>query len=62
MPHYDSSDDEPAPVFVFDQTSFGIRKKDPAAALAKKLANGAINLDTSTISEAGRKANMDADE
>lgn len=64
MPHYDSSDDEPAPVFVFDETSYGIKKKAPSAATASaaKRSDSKIDLDTSAIVEAGKKANMDADE
>jgi hypothetical protein len=64
MPHYDSSDDEPVPVFVFDETSFGIRRKDPAALASKKKfsKDDKIDLDTTSITEAGKKANMDVDE
>lgn len=63
MPHYDSSDDEPAPVFVFDESSFGIRRKDPATLGKKKISkDDKIDLDTSAVAEAGKKANMDADE
>lgn len=62
MPHYDSSDDEPAPVFVFDEGSFGIRRRDPATVNLKKPKAEIIDLDTSEIAEVGKKANMEADE
>ena len=62
MPHYDSSDDEPAPVFVFDEGSFGIRRRDPATVNLKKAKPGSIDLDTSEVVDASKKANMDADE
>lgn len=64
--HFDSSDDEPAPVFVFDESSFGIRRKDATTAAVankkKSLKDEKIDLDTSSIVEAGKKANMEADE
>ncbi len=63
MPPHDSSDDELAPVFVFDESSFGIWRKDPASWNRKKPSKDEkIDLDTTSIVEAGTKANMDADE
>ena len=61
--HPESSDDDTAPVFVFDEAKFGIRRRDPAAISQARLkATEKIDLDTSEIVEAGTKAKMDADE
>lgn len=64
--HGDSSDDEPVPVVVFNESSYGIRKKvDAAGAVIVKSRNikaGSIDLDTSNVVPASRKHVMDAEE
>ena len=64
--HGDSSDDEPVPVVVFNESSYGIRKKVDLAGAAiiknKNIKAGPINMDTSNVVPASRKHVMDAEE
>lgn len=61
---HDSSDDEVAPVVVFDETQYGIRRRDGAAVSgAKALRAGTkIDLDTSNVVPVSRRMEMDAEE
>lgn len=62
----DSSDDEPAPVFVFDESAYGIKKKntDSGAPVmkGKPIKAAPIDLDTSNVVSASKKLTMDAEE
>lgn len=61
---HDSSDDEAAPVVVFDESSYGIRKKDPNSLSGSKALRTAqkIDLDTSNVVPLSKAHVMDAEE
>lgn len=62
----DSSDDEAAPVIVFDESSYGIRKKKDAIGAAvvkgKPVKAVPIDLDTSNVVPVSKRHVMDAEE
>lgn len=62
----DSSDDEAAPVFVFDESSYGIRKKTDASGSVivkdRPVKGGLIDLDTSNVVPVSKRHVMDAEE
>ena len=62
----DSSDDEAAPVIVFDESSYGIRKKKDANGVVvvkgKPVKAAPIDLDTSNVVPASKRHVMDAEE
>lgn len=62
----DSSDDEAAPVIVFDESSYGIRKKKDANGAAvvkgKPVKAAPIDLDTSNVVPVSKRHVMDAEE
>lgn len=62
----DSTDDEAAPVIVFDEFSYGIRKKKDAngavVVKGKPVKAAPIDLDTSTVVPVSKRHVMDAEE
>lgn len=62
----DSSDDEIAPVVVFDESSYGIRKKTNAAGVpivkSRPVKAAPIDLDTSNVVPVSKRHVMDAEE
>jgi hypothetical protein len=62
----DSTDDEAAPVIVFDESSYGIRKKKDAngaiVVKGKPVKAAPIDLDTSTVVPVSKRHVMDAEE
>ena len=61
-----SDDEEPVPVVVFNESSYGIRKKmDPSTGLpvkGKSIKAAPIDLDTSNVVPASKRHVMDAEE
>lgn len=62
----ESSDDEVAPVVVFDESSYGIRKKTDASGAVivkdRSVKSGLIDLDTSNVVPVSKRHVMDAEE
>ena len=62
----DSSDDESAPVIVFDESSYGIKKKNSDQSIpvlkGKSVKAAPIDLDTSNVVSASKKLTMDSEE
>ena len=62
----DSSDDEAAPVVIFDESSYGIRKKTDANGApivkARPVKAAPIDLDTSDVVPISKRHVMDAEE
>lgn len=63
----ESSDDEAAPVVVFDESAYGIRKKSDTSGAAsgvkgKSVKAAPIDLDTSNVVPASKRHVMDAEE
>lgn len=62
----ESSDDEVAPVVVFDESSYGIRKKTDATGApivkGKPVKASPIDLDTSNVVPVSKRHVMDAEE